>query len=55
MSCDGFFHVGHKEFRNLVTRDYTIAVNKTTVDREPVMLPRNMGVPMEEKLASTKA
>jgi hypothetical protein len=27
MSCHGFFHVGYKEFGNLLIRDCTISVN----------------------------
>jgi hypothetical protein len=32
VSCHGFFHVGHKEFGNLLIRDCTIAVNVYTTE-----------------------
>jgi hypothetical protein len=29
MSCHGLFYMGHKEFGNLLSRDYTFAINKS--------------------------
>jgi hypothetical protein len=45
MSCHGLFHVRHKEFGNLLTKDCITGINRRTVMIDTMFMTRNQNYP----------